>query len=116
MNWGDVRAWLLGRLVRQPDAEAYRVLQAMANGWTLRSHRYLDGRKEHRLRSLSGRERAIAHAVVEQLVARGLIQSNQKFPVATYLLTERGRDMLEARNSSSPRDRQGDRQSPGREE
>ena len=67
------------------------VLAALRQGWTLKSHRTLDGQKAYRLHALTGEVIEVADATVNGLAAAALIQSNQKFPAATYLLTERGR-------------------------
>lgn len=68
-----------------------KVLRALINGWTLKSHRYLDGRKEYRLHPLDGPARPVSRLTVEILKARRMIGSNQKFPAATFLLTEKGK-------------------------
>jgi hypothetical protein len=68
-----------------------RVLRALAEGWTLKSHRYLSGVKVCRLHALDGRSRIVPRRVVAALREKGLLFSNQKFPAATYLLTSRGR-------------------------
>ena len=73
------------------SAEATHVLQALAGGFFLKSHRYLDGTKVCRLHSLSGQSEDVQRATVDALVRHGLVTSNQKFPVATYMLTDRGR-------------------------
>jgi len=73
------------------SAEARHVLQALAGGSFLKSHRYLDGTKVYRLHSLSGQSEDVQRATVDALVRHGLVTSNQKFPVATYMLTDRGR-------------------------
>lgn len=70
-----------------------QVLQLVINGWTLKSHRYLDGRKVYQLHSLAGTVEPIRRATVEALRRQGLIDSNKKFPAATYLLTEKGRQV-----------------------
>jgi len=62
----------------------------MRNGATLKVHRTLDGEKAHRLHPLDGEPDTIERDVVESLVALGLIQSNLKFPAATYVLTDKG--------------------------
>ena len=72
-----------------------KVLQALITGSTLKSHRYLDGRKTYQLHSLAGRTETIRWTTVQALVDRGLIDSNKKFPAATYLLTEKGRRVAE---------------------
>ena len=63
----------------------------MASGWTLKAHRYLDGRKEYRLHPLTGDSQLIAADIVEALVEAGQIDSNKKFPAATFWLTDKGR-------------------------
>lgn len=66
------------------------LLRAMHDGATLKAHRDLDGEKVHRLHPLSGEPEPVDAALVESLRELGLIQSNMKFPVATYILTEQG--------------------------
>jgi len=73
----------------------------MAGGWTLKAHRYLDGRKEYRLHSLEGDIEVVAPATVQSLAERGLIDSNKKFPAATFWLTEKGRAAIAAAAANS---------------
>jgi hypothetical protein len=68
----------------------------MAGGGTLKAHRYLDGRKEYRLHALSGESELVAPQTVEALVEAGQIDSNKKFPAATFWLTAKGRAALAA--------------------
>lgn len=68
-----------------------KVLRALINGWTLKSHRYLDGRKEYQLHPLDGPAQPVNRLTVEILKTRRLVGSNQKFPAATFLLTEKGK-------------------------
>jgi hypothetical protein len=68
-----------------------RILAAMREGATLKAHRTVDGAKVHRLHPLEGSPVEVAGRDVESLKRRGLIISNMKFPVATYLLTEHPR-------------------------
>jgi len=70
------------------------ILQAIANCLALKSHRDLAGHKEYRLHMLDGQSTLVAWDVVETLQSAGLIDSNKKFPAATYWLTERGRAQL----------------------
>ncbi len=70
------------------------VLRALAAGDTLKSHRFLDGAKFFKLHGLDGAEQAVRCTTVHALQRRGLITSNQKFPAATFLLTEKGRKWL----------------------
>ena len=69
------------------------MLRAMAEGGALKSHRDLNGKKVYRLHPLRGPVRLVNRATVTRLEQYGLIHSNQKFPVAAYLLTDRGRDV-----------------------
>jgi uncharacterized protein YjhX (UPF0386 family) len=71
-----------------------RVLVALANGWTLKSHRDLAGRKVYRLHSLDGSSKRIPRRVVAALSQHRLVHSNQEFPAATYLLTVKGREVV----------------------
>ncbi len=64
------------------------LLLAMREGATLKNHRDLDGQKVHLLHPLGGDPQPVSLALVESLRALGLIQSNLKFPVATYVLTD----------------------------
>lgn len=72
------------------------VLRGLAAGGTLKVHRHLDGRKTVKLYPLDGPAEAVPRPVVERLKTRGLIDSNKKFPAATYLLTESGRQAAES--------------------
>jgi hypothetical protein len=67
------------------------LLQAIANGLTLKSHRDLEGHKEYRLHTLAGLSTLVTWKDVEALHSAGLIDSNQKFPSATFWLTAAGR-------------------------
>lgn len=72
-----------------------RVLRAVAAGWTLKVHRTLDGEKVYRLHPLDAAPvEEVDGRVVEALREQGLIDSNKKFPAATYLLTEKGRQAV----------------------
>ena len=73
-----------------------RVLCALLQGATLKAHRYLDGRKVCKLHPLHGPAETIPRAVVDALKRQGLIHSNQKFPAAAYLLTEKGKTLAAA--------------------
>ena len=66
----------------------------MADGRTLKAHRYLDGTKEYRLHDTRHQSETVDRQTVEALVEQGLIDSNKKFPAATYWLTSAGRAQL----------------------
>jgi len=72
------------------SAKERSLLCALAAGATLKVHRDLDGHKVHLLHPLDGPAQSVDDDVVSGLVRRGLIDSNMKFPAATYLLTEKG--------------------------
>ncbi|HET7376199.1 MAG TPA: hypothetical protein VFK30_05795 [Anaerolineae bacterium] len=71
-----------------------KLLQSLADGDTLKSHRYIDGTKVYQLHALDGSTRLVGRESVEALYDRGLIETNQKFPAATYWLTEAGHTWL----------------------
>lgn len=75
----------------QHDLRAQRVLRAIAHGHFLKSHRDVDGHKVYQLHALDGSTETIAWEIVEALQDQGLIASNQKFPAATYWLTDTGK-------------------------
>ena len=72
------------------------ILQALLNGATLKSHRYLDGAKLYKLHPLDGPAEPVERAAVDYLKQQGLIKSNMKFPAATYLLTDKGKQAAAA--------------------
>jgi hypothetical protein len=76
-----------------PAPEA-QLLRAMAAGSTLKVHRDMDGHKDFVLHPLKGAPEPVPAAVAVALVEAGLIDSNKKFPAATFWLTERGRAAL----------------------
>ena len=71
--------------------EQERVLRAIRDGWTLKAHRDLEGGKTYQLHPLEGEAAVVRPELVQGLVARGLLDSNKKFPAATFWLTEPGR-------------------------
>ena len=73
------------------SSAAASLLGAMASGATLKVHRTLDGAKEYRLHPLDGPAATVDAALVTDLLRRGVLQSNMKFPAATFILTENGR-------------------------
>ena len=87
---------VIGRnLLRSPQSDfspsQTRLLHALLRGDTLKSHRYLDGGKEYRLHPLNDEAVRVPPQDVRLLEDRGLLLSNQKFPAATLILSERGR-------------------------
>lgn len=76
-----------------------QALLKLGEGWLLKSHRYLDGTKRYQLHSPEGAVVDVQRKIVSDLVHNDLISSNQKFPAATYLLTEKGRQTIAALNT-----------------
>ena len=66
------------------------LLRALLDGQQLKSHRYLSGEKVFRLHALDRLPQTVAPEIVEFLSEHDLIDSNKKFPSATYWLTEKG--------------------------
>jgi hypothetical protein len=91
--------WL--RRLRPLSERQKQILCLMQRGWTLKSHRYLDGQKIYRIHSLDGEVTDLPNRSVEPLIEQGLFQSNQKFPAATFLFTEHGKS-LAAKIESPP--------------
>lgn len=82
------------------NKEQRRILGALQRGCHLKVHRDVDGAKVYRLHCPtetpeSGNAAEVVDAVaVDGLERRGYLQSNMKFPAATLLLTERGRQAV----------------------
>lgn len=73
------------------NAQQRSLLAAVAAGDVLKVHRTVDGEKVYRLHPLDGApEVEIAPRDVEMLLRQGLIDSNMKFPAATFLITPKG--------------------------
>ncbi len=87
--------------MKKLSAAEENLLVDLMNGGTLKAHRDLDGNKLYKLHPLSGSLEAIGRAIIERLKKRGFIDSNKKFPAATYLLTGRGRKVAESLADSS---------------
>jgi hypothetical protein len=78
----------------------YAILNALAAGSFLKSHRALDGAKTYRLHLPDGSSAVVRRSTIAALWDRGLISTNQKFPVAMYWLTDRGRAAIGAPDRS----------------
>jgi hypothetical protein len=71
-----------------------RILLAMARGHMIKSHRDLDGTKVFKIHAPSGQAEIIPSNLVHSLRENGWVDSNKKFPVATFWLTQAGRDLV----------------------
>ena len=66
------------------------LLTKLQQGSVLKVHRSVDGDKVYRLHQVGAPDQEIEAAVVTALINLALVQSNMKFPAATYLLTDKG--------------------------
>lgn len=76
-------------------AEHWRLLRAIAAGHTLKAHRDIEGKKEFRLHFNDGHPpETLERRWADELAEAGLIDSNKKFPAATFWLTEKGEAVI----------------------
>jgi hypothetical protein len=83
--------------------EQQHLLNALANGHTLKVHRDIDGGKVYRLYTLEGAAQPIERALADDLIEHGWLGSNQKFPAATFWLTATGRAQIADRADCTDR-------------
>ncbi len=80
-----------GRFLGRLSPAHKRLLCELARGGQLKDHRTLDGAKVYKLHPLDDMpDETISSILVNNLQRAGLIDSNMKFPAATYLLTDKG--------------------------
>ncbi len=80
-----------GRLSGRLSTAHKHLLCELARGGQLKDHRSLDGAKVYKLHPLDDRAtETVAANLVNDLQRVGLLDSNMKFPAATYLLTDKG--------------------------
>lgn len=78
------------------------LLWALAEGHALKAHRDVEGGKVYRLHRLDGSTEDVAESDVRRLIDHRLIDSNKKFPAATFFLTERSVELLRKTSSAAP--------------
>lgn len=78
----------------QLSAARKHILLAVSAGRILKAHRDLEGRKIFKLHPLQGEPEIIDGADVQALGVAGLLDSNKKFPAATFWLTDKGRQLV----------------------
>ncbi len=90
---------MAGRSFSGPQRQ---LLAQIAGGARLKDHRDIEGGKRYTLTVEMSDVMVVKAGLVEGLVERGLIDSNKKFPSATYWLTDAGKraaaDMAAARH------------------
>lgn len=82
--------WFLRWRLNSADLE---LISQLSDGFNLKSHRYLDGAKNYKLYSPDGESREIEWKQVQKLLRLKIITTNQKFPAATFLLTNLGQSL-----------------------
>ena len=66
----------------------------IAGGRILKSQRDMDGGKVYYFMGEDDGREIVAYGVVQRLLDKKLITTNQKFPAATFLLTTKGQDRV----------------------
>ncbi len=97
--------WLNKFFRRKRTQSETAILTAILTGHTLRSHRDIDGNKYFYLHALDGTKEAVDGTAVHRLRQQRLIETNHKFPSATFLLTDHGRQRAQraaGHNGSNP--------------
>lgn len=91
--WQRLRHWLKEQALSEAEKA---VLTAVARGETLKSHRYLDGTKQYKLWPTEPDRdpTPVPYNLVQQLLDKKLLTTNQKFPSATFLLTTAGKELV----------------------
>lgn len=72
----------------------------MADGSVLKSRRELNGKKEFILQISNGQEKVVNPRLIKKLREKHLIDSNKKFPVSTFWLTDLGQEITKGRENS----------------
>lgn len=85
--------WFLRWRIHSADVD---LIEKLSNGWTLKSHRFLDGQKQYKLYGFEGEEADIEWSQVQRLLRLKVISTNQKFPAATFLLTNQGQALAKS--------------------
>ncbi|MEM7800082.1 MAG: hypothetical protein AAF633_12895 [Chloroflexota bacterium] len=71
-----------------------KLLEKIAAGGTLKSHRDINGIKKYVLYNRGHVEEAVSYNLVQALLRKNLLTTNQKVPAATFLLTTKGQKAL----------------------
>lgn len=90
--------WFLRFLQWRLSSADHALMSKLSQGWTLKSHRNIDGEKRYALYDLDGGESAVDYAQVQKLLKLKIISTNQKFPAATFLLTNLGQTLTKNKN------------------
>lgn len=83
-----------GRFLRwRLNSADFDLIAQLNDGFTLKSHRYLNGEKRYELTSPQGEAVEVEWKQVQKLLKLKIITTNQKFPAATFLLTRLGQSL-----------------------
>ena len=77
------------------------ILEALADGWVLKSRREFNGNKEFVLQFSNDQPIKINPIMIRKLRKKRLIDSNKKFPVSTFWLTELGQEIANEKSKNS---------------
>lgn len=77
----------------------FELIDDLSNGHTLKSHRNIEGEKKYVLYSPDGEEAPLAWKQVQKLIRLKIITTNQKFPAATFLLTNLGQSLAKRKKA-----------------
>jgi hypothetical protein len=80
----------------------HQLLLAIAQDNFLKAHRDLEGHKIYKLHPLEGEPQIVNGDDVQALIELGLIDSNKKFPAATFWLTPKGQQLVEKLTQPQP--------------
>jgi hypothetical protein len=76
------------------------ILEALADGWVLKSRRELNGNKEFVLQFSNDQPKIISPKMINRLREKRLIDSNKKFPVSTFWLTDLGQEIVKDKSKN----------------
>lgn len=85
------------------SAAQKKLLLAIAGGRLLKAHRDIEGNKTYKLHPSDGEPEIVSGGSVQRLCEAGLIDSNKKFPAATFWLTGKGKESVARLTESNRR-------------
>ena len=88
--------WFLRWRLSTADLE---LINRLSDGFNLKSHRNLEGEKNYVLYSPDGDQVNLNWKQVQKLLRLKIITTNQKFPAATFLLTNLGQSLTKGKKA-----------------
>ena len=89
-------SWFLRWRLSTSDFE---LIGKLSDGYLLKSHRNIEGQKRYALYSPDGEETERSWRQVQKLLKLKIITTNQKFPAATFLLTNLGQSLAKGKKA-----------------